>query len=68
MPGKTRIDRLTARWDAVPVERQEAYRQVYQRELRQAGATTDDAAEIIDLRLATAIETGNGANRRRRRG
>lgn len=54
MPGKARIDRLTARWDAVPVERQEAYRQVYQRELRQAGATTDDAAELAVLRRLIA--------------
>jgi len=54
MPGKTRIDRLTARWDAVPAERQEAYRRVYQRELRQAGATTDDAAELAVLRRLIA--------------
>ena len=29
-------------------------------------ATSDDAAEIIDLLLVTAIEVGNGTRRRRR--
>lgn len=57
MPDMPRIDRLTARWDAVPTERQELYRRVYQHELRQAGATTDDAAELSVLRrLITAYQ------------
>jgi len=54
MPDRPRTDRLTARWDAVPTERQELYRRVYQRELRQAGATTDDAAELAVLRRLIA--------------
>jgi hypothetical protein len=43
-------DRLLAQWDAVPTERQEYYRRVYQREVRAAGASTDDAAELDVLR------------------
>jgi hypothetical protein len=39
-------DKLLAQWDAVPSERQEYYRRVYQREVRAAGASTDDAAEL----------------------
>lgn len=55
--AKHKKDFLTARWDAIPSERQEAYRRIYQSELRQAGATTDDAAELAVLqRLITAYK------------
>jgi hypothetical protein len=43
-------DKLLAQWDAVPTERQDYYRRVYQREVRAAGASTDDAAELDVLR------------------
>ncbi len=43
-------DKLLAQWDAVPTERQDYYRRVYQREVRAAGASTDDAAELEVLR------------------
>jgi len=55
--SRTKTDKLSARWDAVPSERQEAYRRIYQRELREAGATTDDAAELaVLMRLITAFK------------
>ncbi|QPC80917.1 ATP-binding protein [Phototrophicus methaneseepsis] len=46
-PSQTRLDR---QWDAVPADRQAYYRRVYQRELKKAGATLDDAAELRVLR------------------
>lgn len=49
-PRRNQGDPLTMRWDAVPGVRQDYYRRVYQRELRKAGATTDDAAELVVLR------------------
>lgn len=42
-------DKLLAQWDRVPTERQDYYRRVYQREVRAAGASTDDAAELAVL-------------------
>jgi hypothetical protein len=47
---RSESDRLLAQWDAVPTERQDYYRRVYQREVRAAGASTDDAAELEVLR------------------
>ncbi len=43
-------DRLQTRWDAVPAERQAIYRRMYQFEVKKAGASTDDAAELAVLR------------------
>jgi hypothetical protein len=45
-----RPDDLEKLWDAVPPERQALYRRMYGSELRKAGATTDDAAELGVLR------------------
>lgn len=47
-------DKLIVQWDAVPAERQEYYRRIYQREIRAAGASTDDAAELEVLRRLIA--------------
>ncbi|MBZ0283446.1 MAG: DUF4352 domain-containing protein [Anaerolineae bacterium] len=48
-------DHLSAQWDTVPTERQDYYRRVYQREVRSAGAGTNDQAELDVLRrLITA--------------
>ena len=47
--SRQRTDKLTRQWDAVPTERQDAYRRAYQREVRAAGAGADDAAELAVL-------------------
>lgn len=47
--SRQRTDKLTRQWDAVPTERQDAYRRAYQREVRAAGAGSDDAAELAVL-------------------
>jgi hypothetical protein len=51
---RSESDKLLAQWDAVPTERQDYYRRVYQREVRAAGAGTDDAAELEVLRRLIA--------------
>ncbi|MEQ8671757.1 MAG: hypothetical protein RLP44_01620 [Aggregatilineales bacterium] len=49
MPESKRVQ-LQRQWDAVPAERQAYYRRIYQREVLNAGANTDDAAELAVLK------------------